>query len=379
MSVPTSVTAGKSFNATITGKDAFGNPANGVIYVGSSDGEIVPTATLVNGTVLDPVTLTKAGTDTIGATYVPASGSDVWADSPSFTVKPGGFASFSVVTPLSATVGLPFNVSVEAFDAYNNVIPGTVTITSTDGQKVSPATATLGTQGATNVSVTLLTADTTALVFTLGAHSITSYNITINADWFYNNMPDEGVQELARLDYNRDGSLTYDDMLAIYAKAESESSTLTSAAGHVVAVAGLRRKLHDGPQRRGADPRRGLGDPSNATYESLNPTTGAVVVPEPAELGHPHGRRGDVGAEGPGQQVVPRRRLPGRHRPEQPRAERLHADDLQLRQGDRACRLGDREHHLHRHRAGCRWRLLLPGVNRGAGCDGPGRDQEHDH
>ena len=43
-------------------------------------------------------------------------------------------------------------------------------------------------------------------------------------DWFSQNMPDLDLQDLARADSRRDGSLTYDDMLDLFAEAESEGA-----------------------------------------------------------------------------------------------------------------------------------------------------------
>ncbi len=48
-------------------------------------------------------------------------------------------------------------------------------------------------------------------------------------DWFSQNMSDPDLQDLARADFTRDGSLTYNDMLDIFAEAESEGP-LTGAA-----------------------------------------------------------------------------------------------------------------------------------------------------
>ena len=47
-------------------------------------------------------------------------------------------------------------------------------------------------------------------------------------DWFSQNLSDPGLQALARTDFNRDGSLTYSDMLGLFAEAES-AGAITSA------------------------------------------------------------------------------------------------------------------------------------------------------
>ena len=53
--------------------------------------------------------------------------------------------------------------------------------------------------------------------------------LTVNPnDWFSNNMPDSSLQTLARADFNDDKSITYSDMLGLFAQAES-AGPLTSA------------------------------------------------------------------------------------------------------------------------------------------------------
>jgi hypothetical protein len=66
VSAPNAVTAGRSFNVTVSAKDAYGNTVtgfNGVVNVYSTEGQSVsPTAlTLTSGTVTTALTLNKAG------------------------------------------------------------------------------------------------------------------------------------------------------------------------------------------------------------------------------------------------------------------------------------------------------------------------------
>ncbi len=69
------------------------------------------------------------------------------------------------------------------------------------------------------------------VVLTAGSGAITgaSGSISVGArsvpsDWFSQNMPDLDLQDLARTDDARDRSLTYDDMLDLFAAAESEGT-----------------------------------------------------------------------------------------------------------------------------------------------------------
>ena len=67
---------------------------------------------------------------------------------------------FSVSSPTTETAGTPFNITVTALDASNNVVAGysaTVHFTSTDPQAVLPANSPL-TNGTGTFSVTLKTA-----------------------------------------------------------------------------------------------------------------------------------------------------------------------------------------------------------------------------
>ena len=67
-------------------------------------------------------------------------------------------------------------------------------------------------------------------------------------DWFANNLPDPGLQSLARTDFNRDGSITYNDMLGLLTQAVNETGTGTVSN----AVVTLQARS---PVRAGAPPR----------------------------------------------------------------------------------------------------------------------------
>ena len=56
-------------------------------------------------------------------------------------------------------------------------------------------------------------------------------------DWFSNNMPDAGLQNLARTDFNRDGSITYNDMLGLLNQAVSEGTVTQNVLTSLQALA----------------------------------------------------------------------------------------------------------------------------------------------
>jgi hypothetical protein len=109
------------------------------------------------------------------------------ATSNSFIVMPGGATRFAVTAPVSVAGGTQFsNLSVTAFDAFNNVAtgyPGTVHFTSTDGQALLPADSTLN-QGTGTFTATLSTVPTQTITATDKSNPAitgTSNLITVNA------------------------------------------------------------------------------------------------------------------------------------------------------------------------------------------------------
>ena len=140
--------------------------------------------------------------------------------------------SFVVTAPASAIIGNSFTITITAKDAFNNTVTGysgNVALTSSDGQTVYLSAPAVFSNGVATATVILNTANTVALTATTGAILGTSGSITVvMSDWFSQNMPDPGLQTLARTDFERDGSLTFSDMLGLFAQAETEG-TVTSA------------------------------------------------------------------------------------------------------------------------------------------------------
>jgi predicted RNA methylase len=163
VTAPATATAGSSFTVTVTAKDAFGNVATGyssTVHFTSSDGQAVLPAnsTLTNGVGTFSATLKTAGSRTVTATDTVTSSI---TGSATVTVNPAAASSFTVTaSPTTVTAGTSTSVTVTAKDAFGNVATGyagTVHFTSSDGQAVLPANATL-TNGVGTFSATLKTA-----------------------------------------------------------------------------------------------------------------------------------------------------------------------------------------------------------------------------
>jgi len=154
-------TAGIPFNITVTALDAAGGMVatySGTVQFTSSSGQAVQPASgmLTSGAGTFSVTLSKAGSQTITVTDA-ASHAGI---SSSLAVGTQAASQFSVTpsTP-TPTAGTPFSLTVSALDASNNVVigySGTVHLTSSDAQFVAPANTGL-TNGTGTFQVTLKT------------------------------------------------------------------------------------------------------------------------------------------------------------------------------------------------------------------------------
>ncbi len=176
-----SVTAGDSFQVTVkaeeSGKTDTGD--NQSITLTSSGGQkvIASPIKLKKGKATVSVTL-----DTADTTTLVASQGSVKGTSGSLTVKPAAAASFALNYDIVATAGSPFGLVVTALDAYGNIATGyhgTATITSGDGQTVSPSTVSFSSSSATpgvaGVNATLDKAGDTNLKATAGSVALTGY------------------------------------------------------------------------------------------------------------------------------------------------------------------------------------------------------------
>ena len=234
---PSTATAGTSFSVTVTAEDAFGNTVttyDGGATLTSSDGQavILPAQpVLIDGTADVTMTLDRAGTITLTA----ASGTATGTSGP-IVDGPAAACTFAVVAPSTATAGTSFSVTVTAEDAFGNTVTtydGGATLTSSDGQAVILPAQPLFTDGTAAVTVMLISADTVTLTAAWETIQGASTAIVVSGggvtnDWFSQNMTDLGLQDLARSEFGRDGSITYGDVMGLFAEAES-AGPLTGA------------------------------------------------------------------------------------------------------------------------------------------------------
>ncbi len=221
------------FTVTVTAEDGFGNTATGTFGMATmtaSDGQkMVAAVTFVRGVAVTTVTLITP--DTLTLTVM---GGTLQGTSRSIVVNGGPATTFTVTAPVSGIAGMGLNVTIVAKDRFGNTVTGysgNVTLTSSNGQTVNLSSPPAFTSGIASAAVTLNSAGMVTLTATAGTIRGTSGIITIYAtgnDWFSQNMSDAALQVLARTDYMRDGSLTYSDMLGLFAQAES-AGPLTSA------------------------------------------------------------------------------------------------------------------------------------------------------
>jgi len=194
-----SPTAGKSFTATVTATDTYGNTTTG--YTGGHTLTFSGPAKAPNGTSPKfPTTLTffssgvgsasitlyKAETTALTVTQSTISGT-----SASFTVAPTTAEEFGLGTPATQTAGVAFNLTLTAKDEFGNVVTsyeGAKTVTfkgpgaSPGGNAPSyPASITFA-AGVGTASVTLYDATaSTAIEATQGSASDKTGNFAVNA------------------------------------------------------------------------------------------------------------------------------------------------------------------------------------------------------
>jgi hypothetical protein len=135
------------------------------------------------------------------------------------------------------TVGAAMTVTVSAQDGFGNNVGTTVTLNVTGGLSASPNSVSVVGRSA-SVTATLAAgqvgtwsqAQTVTLTASAGGVSSPGVKITVNPDWFSENISDPALQNLARTDFNRDGSLTYNDWLGLFTAAETENPNTVSSA-----------------------------------------------------------------------------------------------------------------------------------------------------
>lgn len=162
VTAPASATAGMAFNFTVTALDASNRMTTnyaGTAHFTSTDGQatLPANSSLTNGMGTFSATLKTVGSQSI--TAIDTVTASITGASSSINVAPGAASHFSVTTPGTAKVGVAFNFTVTALDAFNNMATGyagTGHFTSTDGQAMLPANSSL-TNGQATFSATLKT------------------------------------------------------------------------------------------------------------------------------------------------------------------------------------------------------------------------------
>jgi len=95
---------------------------------------------------------------------------------------------------------------------------------------------------------------------------------SIGQDWFSQNLPDAGLQGLARTDFTRDGSITYSDMVGLLNQVISETGTGTVSSAVFTSLQALvsgsgASYLQEAPDVQNLGYKLVNGDPSNAYYQ----------------------------------------------------------------------------------------------------------------
>src|SRR2546429_3492815 len=111
-------------------------PAGSVTFVDTTNNVTLGTAPLdQNGDAKLQVTLTKAGTITIQASYNTDNNYATSSATVDETVNPGPTSRFAVVAPASVVAGTTFSFTVTAQDPFQNTTPsyaGIIHFTSSD-------------------------------------------------------------------------------------------------------------------------------------------------------------------------------------------------------------------------------------------------------
>jgi hypothetical protein len=142
---PTPQTAGVPGSFTVTALDSFGNPVDsytGTIRFNSSDAQssLPGDAVLRGGTGTFRATFKTAGVQTLTATDTTSSGISGVDDN--IKILPETAVRFRFDSPMTATAGTAFPVTVTALDSFNNTASGyrgTVRFTSSDASAALPA------------------------------------------------------------------------------------------------------------------------------------------------------------------------------------------------------------------------------------------------
>gem|GEM_PF-918063 len=166
----------------------FTAPSTGASGTFSNSTNTITAATGVNGQISESFTANSIVGGPYNVTASGTTGDQASASSVNFALTnvAGTATHFTASAPSTATAGAAFNVTVTAFDAFNNVATGytgTVHFTSTDASATLPANAML-TGGTGTFSATLATSGSRTITATdtvTGAITGTSSAIAVSA------------------------------------------------------------------------------------------------------------------------------------------------------------------------------------------------------
>jgi hypothetical protein len=290
VTAPSTVTDGISFSVTVTEYAR----KSGNVYPSSDNFELVQTngGTNVNlgsfklsgGKAKVNVTPDGVGSETILAEDGSFSNPSTYiSGGTNLTAKVGAFTKLGVSVPNTAVAGSTFTATVTAEDVNGFTVP-TATATpvfTASGQQIYVTNGSWS-QGAGTYTLELDSPGSVKITATSGKYT-GSTSISINphgSDWFTQHIVDPGLQAVARNSFNRDGALTYNDWLALFARAEAESSTVTATM-----MADFKTLLNNASYLKipgfvvNLASKVVVGDPSNSTIDVLQSNGDPKAIP----------------------------------------------------------------------------------------------------
>ncbi|MBI4823235.1 MAG: hypothetical protein HY805_03270 [Nitrospirae bacterium] len=123
---PESVSAGRAFEATITAKDAFGNTVRDgtlstdirVFSTGNVELKTISPLIFKDGISIISLITEKTGVASFEVRDIVKGGSGKSQD---ITITPASLNHFSIIVPEEVTAGRPFEITITAMDAFNNI------------------------------------------------------------------------------------------------------------------------------------------------------------------------------------------------------------------------------------------------------------------
>jgi len=167
-------------------------------------------------------------------------------------------------SPLSITAAAaPLKATETTAPLMASVTPGATTAVATAATVNAVATAASQTAQTAAVSPTLT--------------QINPIGAILHLDWFSQNLPDPGVQNLARNDFNAHGTLTRSDMLGIFSEVEQDGTVSNPEYQSLVQIAANPTTLNMSSYLASLNDKVIAGDPADR-YASDGISTSGVLV-----------------------------------------------------------------------------------------------------